>query len=616
MITPALGVQLAAADLSRLSIEELANIDVTSVSRTPEPVSAAPAAIYVITADAIRRSGAHSIPEVLRLAPNLQVAQNDAATYAISARGFNHNTSTSNKLQVLIDGRIVYSPLFSGTFWDEQNLVIADIDRVEVISGPGGTLWGANAVNGVINIVTKHSADTKGALAEAYYGTSQRGFETRYGGALGEEGSYRLYAMGFDRGPSKLANGNDATDEWDNLKGGFRADWSRAADALMLEGDIYKGTSEHVTAEVQTGSIAGGDIIGRWNHTFADESQLQAQLYYNNTRRNITSGVDATVNTYDADAQYNFTAGSNAFVIGGGYRDNQDSFSAGPGTAFLSPAERHLTRSNIFVQDQIALTDALDVTLGLKFEHNSYTGWEYMPDARIAYKIFDNALLWATVSRAVRTPSRFDRDFVNPGLLSGGPNFDSENVIAYEGGYRGQPAENLSLSISGFYNVYDSLRTVEASGPFVFPLVVLNGMRGHTYGIEAWADAALTDWWRISAGVSTLHKDLKLAAGSLDIFGIGFAGNDPHWQAQLRSDMDLGPAELELALRGVGELPSPVVASYAELNAKLAWRVADAIELSLTGFNLLHKQHVEFINPALGARAIPRSVEFGARWEF
>jgi iron complex outermembrane receptor protein len=605
-------------DLSRLTIEELANLQVTSVSRRPEPLSQAPAAIYVITAEDIRRSGATSLAEILRLAPNLQVARLSSNSYAISARGFNHSTGTANKLQVQVDGRSVYTPLFSGVFWDEQDIPVGNIDRVEVISGPAGTLWGVNSVNGVINIITKSARDMGGLKVDLSGGSLDKTATASFGGTIGDNLAYRIYGMGADRGSLRTATGADAHDSWTKVEAGFRADWVQASDSATLEGDIYNGTTEDQPVQLRNNSIGGGDILGRWSHSFADASQLSLQLYYDDTRRNLVSGIRATVQSYDAETQYAFNGGSvQKIVVGGGFRATDDDFQPGPGTAFLVPAKRTLHRGMLFAQDEIALNPDLTLTLGLRASENSYTGWEYMPEARIGWRADDANFLWASVSRAVRSPSRFDRDLYATGQLAGGPDFVSENLIAYEAGYRGQIGQATTFSVSGFYNVYDHLRTVEASGPAILPLVVKNGMEGDTYGLEAWATHAIADWWRLSAGVSWLHKDLKLSSGSRDVFGVLFAGNDPGYQAQLRSQMNLTRTiELDLDLRAVDGLPSPRIPGYLEADARIAWIVTSGLEISLTGDNLLHDRHAEFKNPSLPLEEVPRTVTASLRWSY
>jgi iron complex outermembrane receptor protein len=616
---PAAAQQLAAVeDLGRLSIDELANLQITGVSRQPEPLSRVPAAVYVITNEDIRRSGATSVAEVLRLAPSLQVARLSSSTYAISARGFNHNTATANKLQVMIDGRVVYTPLYSGVFWDQQDVPVADIDRIEIISGPGGAVWGSNAVDGVINIVTRSSRETQGGLVDLQGGTLDQLATVRYGGKIGDEATFRVYAMGAKRNSLERPSGADAGDSWDKIQGGFRSDWSRARDALTLQGDIYNATTEDQPGALQNGGVSGGNVIGRWNRQFDAGSMLQTQLYYSRSQRSVTSGIRSTVNIYDLDLQYSFNAGAGQnIVVGAGERITQDIFVPGPRTSFLDPAKRTLNLANVFLQDQIDLAQDVTLTLGFKAEHNDYTGMEYMPDARISWRIFNTDLLWGAISRAARTPSRFDSDLFVTGSFGGGRDFVSENLTAYELGYRAQPSKVMSFSISAFYNVYDHLRTVEASTPVIFPLVVLNNMKGETYGLELWGNYAFASWWRLSAGLSTLHKDLRLEQGSRDIFGVQFAGNDPSYQASLRSSMDVADnVELDVYLRAVDDLPSPRVPGYIEADVRLGWRISNSVELAVVGSNLLHARHTEFVNPSLPVEEVPRSVTASARWRF
>ena len=619
LAAPAWAQQVASAqDVQSLSIEQLANVAITSVSKSPQSLASAPAAIFVITQDDIRQSTATSIPEILRLAPNLQVAQLSASSYGISARGFNHSTGTANKLLVMMDGRVVYSPLFSGVFWDAQNTVLDDIDRIEVISGPAGTLWGSNAVNGVINITSRSSKDTQGNLFDIRGGSLSDTISARHGGALDENTTYRVYVTALhDRNLSRM-DGKVGSDGWDNVQGGFRADWGDAGDTITVQGDLYRGTSEPVPGAVANGTIGGQNLLASWTRQFDDTTAIKTQVYYDNARRTLTSGIRAGVDTFDFDTQYNFAAGpQHSIVVGGGYRTTDDTFIAGPGTSFLVPSHRVLGLGNIFAQDAISLSSAVTLTLGLKLEHNSNTGWEFMPDSRLAWQVSETSLLWFSAARAVRTPSRFDTDLYATGTFAGGPDFTSEDLLALELGYRAQPAADLSFSISTYFNIYDDLRTVEASGPAVFPLVVKNGMRGNTYGVEAWGRYAPRDWLRLKAGVSALRKELHLVSGSRDIFGVQFAGNDPSYQFQLQSDIDLSSdVTLDVGLRSIDRLASPAVPSYVEADAKIDWRVVDGFHISLAGVNLLHPRHQEFINASLPALAVPRSIYLEAGLQF
>jgi iron complex outermembrane receptor protein len=583
------------ADLSRMTIEELANIEISSVSKRPEPLSGAAASVYVITREDIRRYGATSIPEILRLAPNLQVARVDSSQYAITARGF--NSTTANKLLVLIDGRAVYTPLFSGVFWDVQDTLIEDIERIEVISGPGGTLWGSNAVNGVINIITRNARDTLGGLASIGGGPKERGGAIRYGARLGRDAMYRLYAKGFGRENTENSRGVSARDSWGKGQLGFRMDWAKADDALMLDGAGYDGSIDQ--RRFNDKSIAGAHLLGRWNRTLPNESAVQVQAYYDLTRRLFPGTFGEVLQTFDMDAQHRFPLGErHEFVWGGGYRLNHDRVDNEPVLAFL-PARRNLHLANVFVQDSIALAERLELTLGAKLEYNSYTRFEVQPNARLGWDLRDYGLLWSAISRAVRTPSRIDREFFVPRsapfLIAGGPDFKSETLIAYEFGYRVQPVAQASFSISTFYNVYDDLRSVEPTSGGLPPSVLDNKMEGESYGVEMWGNYLVLDWWRVSAGYNYLNKNLRFKRGSRDSTGVRAAGNDPEQQFSARSVMNL-PYNLELdaALRWVDRLPNPNVPSYVALDARLGWTVSKSVELSVAGFNLTDRRHAEF----------------------
>ena len=602
------------ADLSGLTIDELANIEISSVSKRAEPLSSAPAAIYVITREEIRRYGATSIPEILRLAPNLQVARVDASQYAISARGF--NSTTANKLQVLIDGRSVYTPLFSGVFWDVQDTLIADIDRIEVISGPGGTLWGSNAVNGVINIITRNSRDTLGGLASIGGGPDDRGASLRYGAKIGEDTTYRVYGKGFGRENTERSSGASARDSWGKGQLGFRMDWAKAGDTLMLDGAGYNGAIDQ--RGFNDKSISGAHLLGRWNRTLQNQSDIQVQSYYDLTRRVFPGTFGEVLQTFEIDAQHRFSLGARQeFVWGGGYRFSHDHVDNEPVLGFL-PAQRNLHLANVFVQDTIGLAERLDLTLGVKLEYNSYTRFEVQPNARLAWDLRDYGLVWSAISRAVRTPSRLDRELFAPSsppfLLAGG-DFKSETLIAYEAGYRVQPTARSLFSISTFYNVYDDLRSIEpTSGGF--PLVIGNKMEGSTYGVEMWGSYRVLDWWRLSAGYNYLNKDLRLKRGSGDTTGVSGAGNDPEHQFSARSAMNLPyDLELDLALRWIDRLPNPNVPSYVALDARLGWHVSKNAELSLAGFNLTDRRHPEF-GTASTRSELGRTFYLRLRWAF
>src|SRR5438477_9112458 len=510
---------LSAEALKKLSIEQLMNLQVTSVSKRPERLSQTASAIQVITQQDIRRSGASSLAEALRLATNLQVAQVDSRQWAISARGF--NSTAANKLLVLIDGRTVYTPLFSGVFWDVQEVPLQDIDRIEVISGPGATLWGANAVNGVINVITKDAKDTQGFLLSGGGGTEQHGFGTvRYGAALGSHVRARIYGRGFDRDATALPSGQDAADDWHLGQGGFRMDWeASSASRVTLQGDLYDGR----IAQDSGGDIAvsGGNVIAKWSHTLSERSSLAAHLYCDRTHRDIPGVFGEDLDTYDVDLQHSARLGARHAVVWGlGYRLINDRVVNSSSVAFLPS---HVARQWFtgFVQDEIALVpNRLQVALGTKIEHNDYTGFEIQPSGRLNWTLGPSATLWTAVSRAVRTPSRIDRELFVPAqppyFLAGGPDFHSEEELAYEVGYRHQ-AGALSLSLATFYSRYHGLRSLEQdSAPAPTPLVIANGQDGESFGAELAATYRFSDRWRLRGGYTDLRVHIWPNPGSTD----------------------------------------------------------------------------------------------------
>jgi iron complex outermembrane receptor protein len=590
------------AGLADLSLEELANLKVTSVSRRAEPLSAAPASIFVITSDDIRRSGATSLPEALRLAPSLHVARVDARQYAISARGF--NSTVANKLLVLIDGRAVYTPLFSGVFWDAQDTLLEDIERIEVISGPAGTLWGANAVNGVINVITKQATDTRGTLAYAGGGNEESGLGTRHGLRLDNGGGLRVYGKGFGRDSTVRASGADVPDQWQSGQAGFRADWGAGTDSYTLQGDAYQGKADQAApGDIR---ISGGNLLARWQRQLAGGDRVQVQAYFDNTHRDLPGTLAERLDTYDIEFQHALAVGRDHLLAwGGGHRMARDRVT-NMGVQFL-PATRDLNWTNVFVQDEYRWSDALRFTAGVKAEHNPYTGTELLPSARLAWRLDESRLLWAAASRAVRAPSRIDREFFIPGL-AGGPDFRSEISKVFEIGYRSQASTRASYSITAFHSLHEHLRSIEGT-------VLGNRMEGESTGLEAWGKLQITPRWRLSAGGTLLDQDLRLEPGSSDTRGVSAAGNDPKRQFSLRSSHELGAGrELDLLVRYVSALPDPAVPSYTAFDARYAWRPRAGLELSVSVQNLFDERHPEF--GSAGSRAeIERGVFVKATWQ-
>lgn len=594
--------------LGRLSLEELANVQVTSVARTPEPLGEAPASIYVISREDIRRSGAQSLPEVLRLAPNLEVAQINSASYTVTARGFN-SPESANKLLVLIDGRSVYSPLASTVFWESLDLDLADVDRIEVVSGPGGTLWGANAVNGVINVVTRSAAETQGPLAVVSAGDRQWNGTVRYGGALGSAGNFRIYATGFDRtGAFRQSESDPSPDRARGAQGGFRFDGESGREAYTLQADVFENRSALLAMRLH-----GENVVGRWTHTFSPDSSVQLQAYFDQAGRDYAIARDL-LDTYDLQLQDNLSTGAHRIVWGGEYRVWRSLFLSYNIFHFPQPVST-LSLGSVFVQDEITLRPDLRLTAGLKLEDNSYSGTDYLPNLRLAWMPDATTLIWSAVSRSVRTPSRIDRELTAPGILDESPTFKSETVTAFELGYRGAPTQRVSVSASLFYNLYDDIRSDDLINGG-FPVVLLNGLRGHTYGLETWGRYSVTDWWRLSAGLSTLTKSFHLKPGHTDI-SLGQAlGQDPASQLQVRSEMNLPHGvEIDVAARHVARILASKVPAYTEADARLGVRLTSALELSLDGRNLLHASHVEVIDPSTDpVRRIPREFLVSVRW--
>jgi iron complex outermembrane receptor protein len=596
-------------ELATLSIEELARIEVRSASKQAEPIGRAPTSIFVITEEDIARSAATSLPELLRLAPNLQVQRLDARQYAVTARGFN-GAESSNKLLVLIDGRSVYSTLHSGVFWELHSPLLEDLQQIEVISGPGGTLYGPNAVNGVVNVTSKDSRDTLGGLVRATAGPEEQTLGLRYGAKLGESGGFRVYANGFHRDGLPAGPHPDIDDRFKGWQAGFRGDWGGGADRFTVQGDAF---------DTDTGGLAGdGDhghnVLARWRHQLGEGSAFQLQAYYDRYERRAIL-VDDMLETLDADAQFNAASGAHNLVLGAGLRTTRDKFINNLNGFHLDPQSRRLWVANAYVQDRFAASPTLDLIAGVKLEQSSFSGLEVLPNFRVAWHPDDRTLFWSAVSRAVRTPSRIDRQLVFLPLLAQATDFQSEKLIAFEAGYRGQPGPATTLSVSLFYNLYDDIRTTEFTGT-PFPIRLRNGLKGATYGVEAWATQQLLPWWRASLGISTLGKDFHLKAGAVDLAARASLGADPDYQAVARSEMDLGSdVRLDLALRGVDDLGESHVGGYVEADARIGWRPSDTVELYLAGNNLLHRRHVES-NDVARAQSVERSVYLGTRLRF
>ncbi len=628
------------------------DMEVSTVSRTESTVGRSPAAVFVLTNEMIRRSGARSIPEALRLVPGVNVARASSNTWAISIRGF--NDLFSNKLLVQIDGRTVYTPVFSGVFWDQQDVLLEDVERIEVIRGPGATVWGANAVNGVINILTKRARDTQGAFVQGGGGTHQRGFGGfRYGGSLDESSHYRVYGKGFDR---DRGFHDHAEDDWRKGQIGFRADWEPSeCTTVTLQGDYYEGKSGQcvddllasppfVQAHAAGGDekISGSDILLRLSRTLDEESDWAVQLYYDRAAR-LADSVNyfQSTDTFDLDFQHRFPVGSRQSLIWGcGYRNTRN-VTDGNFIISFDPAVRSFGLISYFVQDQITLSeDLLYFTVGSKFEHNQFSGFEYQPSARLMWTPSQRQTAWAAISRAVRTPSRTDQDirvlggpvalsFAPPGVtflqFVGSPDAGSEELLAYEAGFRTQPTDAFWWDLAVFYNQYDNLIFRTPGAPFppaaalppaYWQMIYTNGTRAETYGIELAATYQVNPCWKLQGGYTFLkmflHAPPTAASGAEDD-----EGESPQNQVYLQSGWDLGcDWQLDVIGRYVDSLPDLDIPSYVVMDVRLAWMPTENMEVAAVGRHMLEGIHPEFSTRRFNPTEVRQEVYGMVTWRY
>ena len=633
--------------LKRMSLEELMNVEITSVSRTEESLRDAAAAVAVVTRESIRRSGATTLPDSLRLVPGIHVGEQTSSAWAVSARGF--SSVTSEKLLVLSDTRSIYTPFFSGVFWDSQDYLLEDLERVEVIRGPGATLWGSNAVNGVINITTRSARDTHGTYVEAGLGTFDRiRLGARYGGETEGGVNYRVFGKYLDRNATE--NSVPLTDDdWQLGHLGFRMDWDGTPqDSFTIQGDVYQGEAGQLAPafsilgrpgpapplEVKN---SGGNVLARWRRRTDDGSDLQLRAYYDYTHRDDPTFGD-TLNTFDVDLQQRFNAFSrHELTWGAAYRLMADRSRAGEIFA-LDPQDSNDQLYSGFIQDQVALTDALRLTFGTKVEHNDFSGFEWQPSIRMAWAANERNTLWTAVSRAVRVPTRIERDIdveitppgSNPaGILLGSDDFGAERLIAYEAGYRWRPRTNLSFDLATFYNDYDDLASLEiipepaidpASGRIIFTILNMNLTTARTYGAELLAEWEPVDHWLLAASYS--YIDLSFTPSGQDQNrGAWLDGATPHHLAGLRSFLTIGErVEIDAQFRYQSRIrripPDPSgqgFDAYSELDLRIGWRVSDSLSVSLLGQNLLHDSHLEFGTPT-GRGRLERAAYLEADW--
>lgn len=630
----------ASVDYFELSPQQLLETKIISVSKRVESIAKAPAAIYVVTSEDIIRSGITNIPDALRMVPGLDVAQSDSNSWAVSIRGF--NSTLANKLLVLIDGRTVYNPVYGGVLWEAQELMLEDIDRIEVVRGPGGTLWGANAVNGVINIITKHTRDTQGGLVSAIYGSNERSLNARYGGTFGIDGSYRVYTKGFNRDSSPKPGGGRAYDQWDGVRAGIRVDWG---DQFTLLGDLYSNDTQQLRphyslsppyAPVMQQAIKyqGADIVGRWVSLLGDGAQLSLQTYIDWARRDEPFNFIDNRVTYDIEAQYNFAPlNRHEIIVGAGFR-LLDENEQGDNNVSFSPAKPVRSLYNIFVQDKIALVpDRWFLTIGSKLEHNSFAGAENQPNARLEWLINERQTLWAAASRAVRTPTPIEKNLTSTLATAENvrvafvPNnqFDSEQLTAYELGYRNQITHTLSADLAGFYNDYSRLETISIESPvavddgvnapyLLIPVKFSNQMEGKSHGLEL----ALN--WTISANskVAINYTYLQMSLVAVDPEQEGAEQLYPEKQLGIKYYLDLSERwAVNTSVFYVDKLPAGSIDAYTRLDINLDGRIMKNLHFNLIGKNLLDKTHREFgtIND-INAAEVERSIIGKLTWTF
>ncbi|MBT8341064.1 MAG: TonB-dependent receptor [Desulfatitalea sp.] len=611
-----------AGDLTDLSLEDLMAIEISTLSRKRQRTVDTTAAVFVITPEDIRRSGATSIPEALRMVPGLQVARISAELWAISSRGF--NGLYSNKLLVLMDGRSVYNTIFSGVFWSTLDTTMENIARIEVIRGPGASLWGANAVNGVINIVTKPACDTQGALVSATGDIGKRLIGlARYGGAWGDAAHYRAHVNYTERDGGENIRGENNGDGWHIGQGGGRVDWHPSSrDSLTLTGDIYDANSNLVADYPlrlkYNCEYRGRNMLGRWQRTFSPSSDLVLQTYYSHSEMSFTTFSEA-LETYDLDFQHRFGIGRRQEIIWGlGWRQN-DSLLESSFVIEFNPAQRVDHLYSLFAQDEIVLwPDRVALIVGSKFERNDFTGWETQPTARLRWTPHAHHTLWTAVSRAVRTPARIERDAttnqsfpLKPGgvfRIRANKQYASETLTAYEAGYRFHPQRSIGLDAALFYNQYGDLKTMDYGSS---DATMVNGMRGITYGGELTVDWHPKAWWRLQAAYSHLTMNLTDPYTNDQSARLS-EGQNPANQLSLRSSMDFAHGlALDLWPTFTDALPIPNLrmASHWDLDARIGWRASAHWSFELVGQNLLDNLHTEFVPEFIGVE--PMQIERG-----
>jgi iron complex outermembrane recepter protein len=593
--------------LKQMSLEQLLQVEVSLPLRDPVPARRAPAAVSVMTHEDIRRSGAATLPEVLRYAPGLFVGRYSASSWVVTSRGF--AGTSANKLLVMRDGRTVYSPLFSGVFWEVQDALLGDLARIEVIRGPGGALWGANAVNGIINIVARPASETQGLHVTAGGGLEERGFgAVRYGGTVGTA-AYRVFSKVIERDQSLLPSGGEAGD-WHRVgHAGFRVDVGPSDDAFTVQGEAASARAG--LGDRGSARTTNGHLLARWTRRAAGRGELQIQGYFDRSTRLVPGQMGETRRTGEFDLQHRFSGGPRHRVTWGAlYRTSADETT--PALLEFVPAARTTTLASAFLQDEIRLSPAWSVTLGTRLERNAYTGVEWQPSIRARW-LRGPQTFWTAVSRAVRLPTRLETDVrvVVGGnvVIVGNPDLQSETLVAYEAGYRVQPRPFLDVDVAAFVNDYDRLRTRNLPAVPGAPIVLGNDLRNRSRGVELGVRVQPVPAVRGTASYAFLRHDLTITPGVIDTGGGRADLGDPTHQVQVHGRIDLPRAlELDLFWRRVGELPAPGAPPWSDLTVRVGWRPHPDVDLSLVGRDLLHDRHREFANPAGGEFLLRRAV--------
>jgi iron complex outermembrane recepter protein len=592
--------------LKQLTLEELLDVDVTLPLRRPERGLESAAAVSVLTSEDIWRSGAVVLPEVLRAAPGLFVGRFSNTSWVVTARGF--ASTSANKMLVMMDGRSVYSPLFSGVFWEQLDYPLADLDRIEIVRGPGASLWGSNAVNGAIHIVSKNARDTQGTLISGGTGSEEHGFgSVRHGGRAGN-GYYRLYGKFAARDDAHLEDGTPGGD-WQRVGHvGSRFDFGSDTNGVMLQGEVF--TSRSGLAGRDDLESSGGHVLGEWKRDFGAGNHLQLQFYYDRTARLVPLQFQEVRDTYDVELQHRKPFGArHVFAWGGGYRLSRDNTTPTV-LLFFDPEDRTTHLLSAFAQDEFAVHEDVVVTAGARLELNHYTGLEAQPTARVRWMPDTTQTVWGGISRAVRLPTRLDTDVrvLSEGrvVIAGNPDFSSEEVIALDAGYRVNPLDMFAADLSVFRNRYNDLRSQEPGEP----ATIGNGLNARASGFELTARLQPRDWLRVTASYARLALSLTLDPDSRDVRrGAGEAVDPEHqWFVQGRANLP-GDIELDTHLRHVSALPDPGTPAYTEATVRLAWRPSARVELSLVGRDLLRAHHLEFVSPTSPRRsAMERAV--------